>query len=86
MNWTPDKATKLQHFQQLGGWWVPESCIGRKVDDTTTTTTTSNKNIIVGVDQCCAAQPLFTCHYRDKPSLKPCRDSPPFRPGGTSFW
>ena len=38
-----------------------------------------------GLD-CCAAEPIVTCHYRDKPSKIPCKDSPPIDKNGISFW
>ena len=38
-----------------------------------------------GLD-CCLAQPNIICHYRDKPSKIPCRDSPPIDKGKRSFW
>lgn len=38
-----------------------------------------------GLD-CCVAEPIITCHYRDKPSFIPCKDSPPIDKGKKSFW
>uniref|UniRef100_A0A7S4AKP5 Nucleotide-diphospho-sugar transferase domain-containing protein n=1 Tax=Pseudo-nitzschia australis TaxID=44445 RepID=A0A7S4AKP5_9STRA len=38
-----------------------------------------------GLD-CCAAEPIITCHYKDKPSFVPCKDSPPIDKRGKSFW
>ena len=38
-----------------------------------------------GLD-CCLPKPNITCHYRDKPSIIPCRDSPPIDKGRPSFW
>jgi len=38
-----------------------------------------------GLD-CCVAEPIITCHYRDKPSKIPCKDSPPIDKGKKSFW
>jgi hypothetical protein len=35
---------------------------------------------------CCLAKPNVICHYRDKPSSIPCRDSPPIDKGRKSFW
>jgi hypothetical protein len=35
---------------------------------------------------CCLEEPRVTCHYRDKPSIIPCRDSPPIHKGRPSFW
>jgi len=38
-----------------------------------------------GLD-CCVAEPIITCHFRDKPSFIPCKDSPPIDKGKRSFW
>jgi hypothetical protein len=35
---------------------------------------------------CCLAEPHIVCHYRDKPSIIPCRDAPPIDKGRPSFW
>ena len=35
---------------------------------------------------CCSAEPLISCHYRDKPSVIDCSSSPPIDKGGASFW
>jgi hypothetical protein len=35
---------------------------------------------------CCLAEPNITCHYRDKPSIIPCRESNPIDKNGKSFW
>jgi hypothetical protein len=37
-------------------------------------------------EDCCLAKPNIICHYRDKPSIIPCRDSNPLHPGKKSFW
>jgi len=38
-----------------------------------------------GLD-CCVAEPIITCHFKDKPSFIPCKDSPPIDKKGKSFW
>lgn len=38
-----------------------------------------------GLD-CCVAEPIITCHFKDKPSFIPCKDSPPIDKGHRSFW
>jgi hypothetical protein len=43
------------------------------------------ENCMTGFD-CCLKQPNVTCHYRDKPSIIPCRQSPPIDKGKPSFW
>lgn len=35
---------------------------------------------------CCLVEPEITCHYRDKPFMIPCKDSPPIDAGRPSFW
>ena len=35
---------------------------------------------------CCAKEPLVTCHFSDKTSIIPCKDSPKIDPGGKPFW
>ena len=37
-------------------------------------------------DGCCLAEPMIKCHYRDKPSIIPCKSSPPIDKGKPSFW
>eukprot|EP00538_Stauroneis_constricta_P000559 CAMPEP_0119545714 /NCGR_PEP_ID=MMETSP1352-20130426/385_1 /TAXON_ID=265584 /ORGANISM="Stauroneis constricta, Strain CCMP1120" /LENGTH=555 /DNA_ID=CAMNT_0007590301 /DNA_START=140 /DNA_END=1807 /DNA_ORIENTATION=+ len=39
-----------------------------------------------GAFDCCLAEPDIKCHYRDKPSKIPCKDSPPIDKGRPSFW
>ena len=77
MSWTLNKDNKLLFFRQMGEWYVKDQCIQTKVatiggDDVPAT--------------CCAAEPIFSCHYRDKPSMKPCKDSPPIDKGKASWW
>eukprot|EP00934_Nitzschia_sp_Nitz4_P005090 Nitzschia sp. Nitz4//scaffold12_size214221//128194//130007//NITZ4_001509-RA/size214221-augustus-gene-0.30-mRNA-1//-1//CDS//3329535047//5080//frame0 len=36
--------------------------------------------------ECCLAEPNVVCHYRDKPSIIPCKDKDPIDPGHPSFW
>jgi len=68
MSWTLNKDNKLLFFRQLGEWYVEDQCIQKQVD-----------SIEGGSDDiihaCCSAEPLFSCHYRDKPSREPCKDS-----------
>jgi hypothetical protein len=34
----------------------------------------------------CLGNAMVQCHYRDIPSIVPCRDSPAFRSNRPSFW
>jgi len=82
MSWTLNKNDKLKFLRQMGMWYVNDHCIGKG-----TTDILSGQN--PGGDifgECCSAEPLFTCHYRDKPSIKSCSDSPPQDKHGRSFW
>lgn len=82
MSWTENKRNKLNFFQQIGQWYVQETCIGKHYND------------IVGGDStvslsthCCLAEPVVICHYRDKPSMIPCNDSPFLdKKRGKPFW
>lgn len=48
-------------------------------------TKNSEKSGCQGLD-CCENEPIIKCHYRDKPSSIPCKDSPPIDKGKPSFW
>jgi len=71
MSWTSNKDNKIKFFQQMGDWYVSEKCI-------------ANDN--PSQKECCLVDPLVVCHYRDKPSIKPCKDSPPIDKGRPSWW
>ena len=79
MSWTFNKDNKLLFLKQLGEWYVHEQCVEKKIDE-----------ISHGGQRlsqvCCAAEALFSCHYRDKPSKEPCSDSPPIDANGRDFW
>lgn len=76
MSWTENKKNKVKFFQQMGQWYVQESCIGETLS-----------SLQFPASQCCTAEPLIKCHYRDKPSSIPCKDSPLIDPKkGQSFW
>jgi len=80
MSWTLNKDNKLLYFRQMGEWYLQDTCINKPKSD------------IVGEgaadlpSACCSAEPLVSCHYRDKPSIIPCKDSPPIDKGRPSFW
>jgi len=42
-------------------------------------------NSRLGVDSC-LKEPIAYCHFKDKPSVQPCRDSPSLDKNGRSFW
>ena len=89
MSWTTNKDNKIKYFQQMGEWYTSQTCIQ------------STKKAILGGESdqgkgngedgvlfqpCCMAEPEIVCHYRDKPSKVPCKDSPPIDKGRPSFW
>ena len=81
MSWTNNKDNKLKFFQQMGAWHVEERCIAKKKKEIGVTTVDEM------VSTCCSAEPIFKCHYNDKPSIRPCKDSPAIDNGKRpSFW
>jgi hypothetical protein len=82
MSWTLNKDNKLLFLRQMGEWYVQDQCVHKKVDDIPGLT----KDTSAFVSTCCSAEPLISCHYRDKPSKNPCRDSPPIDKGKPSWW
>jgi len=81
MSWTFNKDNKLLFFQQLGEWYVNNNkCLHKKPEELRASGMT---DFIAG---CCLAEPSFECHYSDKPSKFPCKDSPTIDKGGKPFW
>jgi hypothetical protein len=80
MSWTLNKNNKLLFLRQMGEWYVQDQCIQEKASDIHDG---EEYNL---VRTCCSAEPLFSCHYRDKPSLKPCKSSPSIDKGRPSWW
>lgn len=78
MSWTLNKDNKLLFFKQMGDWWVEEQCVGKTKQEIT------DKEDIS--ESCCAPEPLFSCHFRDKPSKYPCKDSPAIDKNHPSWW
>ena len=83
MSWTLNKDNKLLYFRQMGEWLVQDQCIQQKKQDILSAAGGSSSDL---VSTCCAAEPLVSCHYRDKPSKIPCPDSPNIDKGKPSFW
>jgi hypothetical protein len=84
MSWTMNKDNKLLFFKQMGEWYVQEQCIHKKVDEIPGFIKSDDPTSFVST--CCSAEPLISCHYRDKPSKIPCKDSPPIDKGKKSWW
>jgi hypothetical protein len=95
MSWTLNKDNKLLFFRQLGEWYLDDKCIQTSADDIL-----ARGGDVVNIEKqdntfgeittmmqlCCHAEPLVTCHYRDKPSIIPCHDSPSIDKGKVSWW
>lgn len=84
MSWTENKVNKLLFFRQMGEWYLRDKCIG-----------TENVARLIGgtvadgslVEPCCSEEKIFSCHFKDKPSISPCPDSPKIDPKrGKLFW
>jgi hypothetical protein len=79
MSWTKNKDNKRKFFQQMADWYVKDECVNVNV------AAIPQKEGSLA-ERCCLAEPEFKCHYRDKPSKKPCKDSPSIDKGKKSFW
>ena len=78
MSWTLNKDNKLLFLRQMGEWYVQDQCVHKEAKEI------DGGDSFLGT--CCSAEPLVSCHYRDKPSKIPCKDSPPIDKGRPSFW
>lgn len=85
MSWTENKSNKILFLRQLGEWYVHDKCVETSVTDILEK---EGKQLASGVLEgaCCSAEPIISCHYRDKPSKIPCNESPPIDMNGASFW
>ena len=83
MSWTKNKDNKLLFLQQMGDWFVNEECIHKKTTEISAFDPNDANSLI---SSCCSAEPIIKCHYKDKPSKFPCRDSPEIDGKGKSFW
>ena len=88
MCWTQNKVDKLKYLQQMGGWFLQPQCdeasirsLVKKGGDST-----SGQEPTDLAAACCSEEPVVTCHFRDKASKHPCKDSPPKDKGRPSFW
>lgn len=74
MFWTDGKATKVKFLKQFGEWYVSDECSREE-----------SLSSAASID-CCSAEPLIECYYKDKPSVIPCIDSPLHDKNRKSFW
>mmetsp|Transcript_31660 Transcript_31660/g.46709 ORF Transcript_31660/g.46709 Transcript_31660/m.46709 type:complete len:570 (-) Transcript_31660:53-1762(-) len=78
MSWTTNKDNKFLFLQQMGEWYLDDKCIQKTVDEIGAASDLQT--------ECCHAEPIVVCHYRDKPSIVPCHDSPPIDKDKPSWW
>lgn len=94
MNWTKNKREKLDFMKQMGLWFVQKTCdMGTFMNKTLSAPNMSPQNASTNglensaiVNACCSREPVFSCHFRDKPSMKSCKHRPPYVPGAKSWW
>lgn len=62
-------------MEQMGIWHLDAKCADKTLEQ-------------LGGDanSCCLANAKVSCHYRDKPSIIPCKDKEPIDKGRGSFW
>ena len=70
----------------MGEWYVTDQCISKTAGEILTAQGIPNDGDSPLVQPCCAAEPIFSCHYKDKPSKLPCKDSESIDRNGRSFW
>jgi len=86
ISWTENKDNKLLFLRQMGEWYVTDQCISKTAGEILTAQGIPNDGDSPLVQPCCAAEPIFSCHYKDKPSKLPCKDSASIDRNGRSFW
>jgi len=85
MNWTLNKKEKLDYMKQMGMWYMEDKCVDHTVGEVMQNGNYDEVSFSL-IDACCSAEPLLSCHYRDKPSVIDCSDKEPKDKGGKSFW
>lgn len=78
MSWTGDKTEKLGYLEQMGYFFVSESCVGKTVSETLRNHSTLQLDLNF-TTTCCVAKPIPRCHYSDKLSMIPCDKIAPIR-------
>ncbi|KAL9190370.1 hypothetical protein ACHAXT_007581 [Thalassiosira profunda] len=85
MSWTENKTNKLLFFRQMEEWYLKDQCIGYGE-----VLTLFDGGVVKDgglIDKCCSAEAIFSCHFKDKPSKRPCPDSPRIDPHKQrTFW
>lgn len=78
MSWTRNKDDKILFFRQMGEWHLQNQCIAK--------IPSPDLFAQVSLSNCCSAEALLTCHYKDKPSKIPCPHAPNIDVGRKPFW
>lgn len=86
MSWTANKDNKQKFFKQIGGWYLEDKCAGSTASEILEKNVGDVDAVAPLQKPCCLAEPSLTCFYKDKPSVKPCNDSPVLDKGAKSFW
>jgi len=88
MSWTKNKDNKLLFMKQMGFWYVKDQCVDDGAIGVLKAGPVNEGNTSVEdfVGSCCSIDALISCHYKDKPSVIPCKDSKSIDKGGKSFW
>ncbi len=88
MNWNKNKKEKIDYMRQMGQWFVKETCADQSLNETLAALSNLKSslggNATIG-HTCCSLEPIFSCHWSDKPSIHPCKDKPA-RDARASFW
>ncbi len=89
MNWTGGKKEKMEYLMQMGQWYVKDTCKNEVLQvmltshSNLTNTLAANETI---ENTCCSKEALFSCHFRDKASIKPCKNSTAKFGESPSWW
>ena len=87
MSWTENKVNKLLFLRQMGLWYVKDQCIDSSNSDVTSLVDGGVVSEASLIEPCCSVEPLFSCHFKDKPSIKPCPDAELIDPKrNRDFW
>ena len=71
MSWTASKTDKLKFFQQMGDWYLADSC-------TSISSHYNESNLRANIhaySSCCLKEPTIVCHNPSTPSIIPCPNS-----------
>lgn len=86
MSWTKSKINKGKFFEQMGEWYLRDTCAQKTAQHILDLPDGTSVNQQSLVEPCCMATSVVKCHFRDKASKIPCNDSPAIDKNGRSFW